>query len=97
MRDEFDVEPEQLRSIAPGVLETSGDYLVDDLQELVSLGTSDTLPPVETVSGLLMTWLGRPPQPGDRYTHMETTFTVLAIEGHAATRVLVEFLEDNGD
>ncbi len=91
IRDEFDVGPEPLRNIAPGILETAGDYPVADLRELVSLGAPDGLPPVETVSGLLMTWLGRPPQPGDRYTHLETIFTVLAVEGLAAARVRIEF------
>ncbi len=91
MRDEFDVDQKPLLIIAPGILETAGDYPVDYLQELVSLGEPDGLPSVETVSGLVMTWLGRPPQPGDRYTHMETTFTVLAVEGHAATRMRIEF------
>ena len=97
MRDEFDVDPEPLRNIARGVLETAGDYLVEDLQELVSLGAPDGLPPVETVSGLLMTWLGRPPKPGDRYTHMETTFTVLEVAGHAAARVRIEFTTPTED
>ena len=97
MRDEFDVGLEPLRNIARGVLEIAGDYLVEDLQELVSLGAPDGLPPVETVSGLLMTWLGRPPKTGDRYTHMETTFTVLAVTGHAAARVRIEFTAPTED
>ena len=96
VRDEFDVEPEPLRNIAPGVLETAGDYPVDDLLELVSLGARDELPPVDTVGGLLMTWLGRPPRTGDRYAHLETTFTVLTVEGLAAARVRIEFPAPSG-
>ncbi len=91
MRDEFDVDQEPLRNIAPGILETAGNYPVNDLQSIVRLGSPDELPPVETVSGLLMTWLGHPPQPGDRYEHQETTFTVLTVEGLAAKRVRIEF------
>lgn len=97
MRDEFDVDPDPLQNIGRGILETAGDYLVEDLQELVSLGAPDELPPVETVSGLLMTWLGRPPKPGDRYRHRDTTFTVLAVAGHAAVRVRIEFTTPTED
>ncbi|MCH2539230.1 MAG: hemolysin family protein [Anaerolineales bacterium] len=91
IQDEFDMDSEKLIHIAPGILETAGDCPVEDLDEIVRLGEPNKLPPVETVSGLLMTWLGRPPQLGDRYTYIDTTFTVIAVEGHAASRIRIEF------
>ena len=35
VRDEFDLEREPMVEIAPGTLEMSGDYLLDDLKEMV--------------------------------------------------------------
>ncbi|HCU80204.1 MAG TPA: hypothetical protein DGN60_03455 [Chloroflexi bacterium] len=68
------------------------------LEKYVDLGSRDDLPDVETVSGLLMTWLGRPPQPNDRYTHNgNIQFTVLSVEGLTATKVCVEFPEPSNE
>ena len=92
VRDEFDQEHEPLTELAPGVLELNGNCLVQELQDYADLGEAGTLPEVETVGGLMITWLGRPAQVGDRYTHKDTVhFSVLAVDGLAVARVRVEF------
>jgi CBS domain containing-hemolysin-like protein len=94
VRDEFDQEKEPFIEISPGVLEVAGNYLVDDLSDKVYLGEDIDLPDVETVGGLIHTWLGRPPQVGDHVTseyNREVSFTVLDVDGLAVARVKVEF------
>jgi CBS domain containing-hemolysin-like protein len=99
VRDEFDFEKEPFIEISPGVLEVAGNYLVDDLSDEVYLGEEDDLPDVETIGGLIHTWLGRPPQIGDYVTSQyneDVSFTVLDVDGLAVARVKVEFpTEDN--
>jgi CBS domain containing-hemolysin-like protein len=95
VRDEFDLELDPILEIAPGVLDVAGNYLVDDLAEYVDWGRPDKLPDVDTVSGLLMAWLGHPPRPDESYTYEDRIrFTVLAVEGRIATRVRVEYQSD---
>ncbi len=92
VRDEFDLYSEPVVITSPTTLETLGSCPVNILQEYVDLGSRDNLPDVETVSGLLMTWLGRPPQPKDHYIHNDNIlFTVLSVDGFTATKVCVEF------
>lgn len=94
VRDEFDVEKEPFEEIGPGVLEVEGSFLVDDLRDYVYLGDARNLPDVETVGGLIHTWLGRPPQIGDRVTpadNGDVQFTVIEIDGLAVSRARVEF------
>jgi CBS domain containing-hemolysin-like protein len=94
VRDEFDFEKEPFIEISPGVLEVAGNYLVDDLSDEVYLGEEDDLPDVETIGGLIHTWLGRPPQIGDYVTSQyneDVSFTVLDVDGLAVARVKVEF------
>ena len=92
VRDEFDVEKEPLVELGPGALEMTGSFLVEDLQEYIFLGEEDDLPDVDTVGGLIVTWLARPPQIGDVVTHQQTIkFTVLDVSGLAVARVKIEF------
>jgi CBS domain containing-hemolysin-like protein len=94
VRDEFDVEKEPFVEIEPGVLEVAGTYLVDDLVDLVYLGGEDDLPDVDTVGGLIHTWLRRPPRPGDVVSSPDSSnvvFTVLDVDGLAVARTRVEF------
>ncbi len=92
VRDEFDLEKEPYVELAPGVLEVAGDYLVDDLIEEVYLGDESTLPDVETVGGLVITQLGRPPQVNDEVVYNnQVTFKVLDIDRRAVARVRIEF------
>jgi CBS domain containing-hemolysin-like protein len=99
VRDEFDVEKEPLMKVAPGVLEVAGNFLLDDLVDHVYLGEEEDLPAVETVGGLIVTGLGRPPQLGDELLYDgDVRFTVMDVDGRAVARARVEFpmLEEDG-
>ncbi len=92
VRDEFDLENEPLVRVSPGVLEVLGSYLIEDLLDEVDLGHEEDLPDVETIGGLIMAQLGRPPQVHDQVTYHENVhFTVLAVDGLAVARARVEF------
>ena len=91
VRDEFDQEREPYVEIGPGMLEVAGNYLIDDLKEDVYLGEEDDLPDVETVGGLIVSLLGRPPLNGDVAALHAVQFTVLDIDRLAVTRARVEF------
>ena len=91
VRDEFDVEAEPYITLSPGVLEMTGDYLIEDLREQVFLGDKE-LPDVDTVGGLIVTMLGRPPRNLDVVTIGDNvTMTVIEIDGRAVSRAKVEF------
>ena len=93
VRDEFDQEKEPYIEIGPGVVELDGEFLVDDLiEDVVYLG-EDALPDVETVGGLLISKLGRPPAVGDEvtYNNGRVIMRALAVEGRAVARMRVEF------
>ncbi|MCO5188661.1 MAG: hemolysin family protein [Anaerolineae bacterium] len=92
VRDEFDVENEPYVVIKPGVAEMSGDYLLAELLENVYLGKEESLPEVDTIGGLIVTLLGRPPQVGDVVPMgKEIVFTVIAVDGRAVSRAKVEY------
>jgi CBS domain containing-hemolysin-like protein len=92
VRDEFDVEKEPIHVVQPGVLEVAGNYLLDDLSDLVYLGQEDEWPDVETVGGLIVTALGRPPKIGDDVVFDgDVRFTVLDVDGLAVGRSRVEY------
>jgi CBS domain containing-hemolysin-like protein len=94
VRDEFDFEKEPIVEINPGVIEVAGTYLVDDLNDYVYLADESELPDVETVGGLIHTWLGRPPVIGDSLTsphNDKVIFTVVDIDGLAVARAKIEF------
>ncbi len=93
VRDEFDrKESDPLVELAPGSLEVSGQYLLEDLDEYVDLGKEETLPDVETVGGVIITKLGRPPQVGDTvFCRGDIKFTVLSVDGLAVFRARVDF------
>jgi CBS domain containing-hemolysin-like protein len=74
------------------VLEVAGDYLVDYLKEDVYLGSDDELPDVETVGGLVVAQLGRPPKINDEVVYnQEVRMRVLDVDRRAVTRVRIEF------
>ncbi|NHZ71953.1 MAG: DUF21 domain-containing protein [Aquificales bacterium] len=92
VRDEFDQEKEPYVEIRPGLLEVAGDYLVDDLVEEVYLGEEDDLPDVETVGGLVVAKLGRPPKVGDEVVYLnDVIISVLDVDRRAVTRARVAF------
>ncbi len=92
VRDEFDLEPEPYVEVGPGVLELSGDYLVDDLTEEIYLGNQSELPDVETVGGLVVAELGRPPKVNDEVIYNDSVhFIVLDVDRRAVSRVRIEY------
>ncbi len=91
VRDEFDLEREPRVELEPGMLDVSGEYPLDDLAEEVFLGEADDLPDVETVGGLIVSLLGRPPLNGDEVSLHHVRFTVLDIDRLAVLRARVEF------
>ncbi len=94
VRDEFDLEKEPIVKLEPGVLEVAGNFLVDDLTDYVFLGEEASLPDVETVGGLIHTWLARPPQIGDVVSPPDSQhvrLTVIDVDGLAVSRAKVEF------
>jgi CBS domain containing-hemolysin-like protein len=92
VRDEFDSdEVAPVTVVSEGVLNVSGDYLLDDLDDYIKLGEIEY--DVETVGGLILAELDRPPQVGDTVTYHDVTFTVESVAGRAVERVKVEFGE----
>jgi len=95
VRDEFDQEKEPYVELGPGLIEAEGEYLVDDFDDGF-WGNEEDLPDVETVGGLVISKLGRPPAVGDEVVYNEKIqIRVLAIEGRAVSRVLIEFPDPN--
>ncbi|WP_420643902.1 hemolysin family protein [Candidatus Leptofilum sp.] len=91
VRDEFDQEKEPYVELGPGLIEAEGEYLVDDFDDGF-WGDEEDLPDVETVGGLVISKLGRPPVVGDEVIYNDRIqIRVLAIEGRAVSRVVVEF------
>jgi CBS domain containing-hemolysin-like protein len=72
-------------------VEAAGNYLVDDFDEGF-WGEEAELPDVETVGGLVVAKLGRPPQVGDEVIYNDwVKMKVLAVDGRAVARVHIEF------
>ncbi len=91
VRDEFDQEKEPYVELGPGLIEAEGEYLVDDFDDGF-WGNEEELPDVETVGGLVISKLGRPPVAGDEVIYNDKIqIRVLAVEGRAVSRVLIEF------
>jgi CBS domain containing-hemolysin-like protein len=96
VRDEFDRESEPLVEVAPGVLEVEGNYLIDDLlddyEDEIDLGNENNLPDVETIGGLIVAKLGRPPKKNDQVIYNDRVkLTVLNIDGLAVSRARIEY------
>jgi len=95
VRDEFDQEKEPFVKLGPGLFEVEGEYLVDDFEDGF-WGNEELLPDVETIGGLVISKLGRPPAVGDEVVYNEEIqLRVLAVEGRAVARVLIEFPDPN--
>lgn len=95
VRDEFDLEKEPYVELGPGLIEAEGEYLVDDFDDGF-WGNEAELPDVETIGGLVISKLGRPPVVGDEVIYNEKIhIRVLAVEGRAISRVLIEYPDPN--
>lgn len=91
VRDEFDLEKEPFVRLGPGLIEVEGEFLVDDFEDGF-WGDPDQLPDVETVGGLIVSKLGRPPAVGDEVIYNDKIhLRVLAVTGRAVGRALIEF------
>lgn len=97
IRDEFDKkEQDPLVELSPGVLEVNGQILLEDLKEYITFNEVETLPDIETIGGLIVTKLGRPPQSGDTLTtnNGSVQLTVLFTDGLAVARVRIDYPVD---
>ena len=93
VRDEFDTEREPYVKLGRGLIEVSGSYLKEDLSEQLYLGEENEIPDVETVGGLVVTALGRPPMVGDEVLYGDVKVSVTAVEGLAVNRVRITYPE----
>ena len=73
-----------------GVLHVSGTSRVEEAGE--ALGVALEHEEVDSVSGLILTLLGRPPKVGDVVTYDHVRFEVTAIEGHGVSECIAELL-----
>ena len=93
VRDEFDDELEPFVKRESGIIDVAGDYLVDDLVEDIDLGDRDLLPDVDTVGGLIVTWLADVPKKDDEFTYNNNRFIVTKVERRAIIRARIEYPE----
>lgn len=90
VRDEFDAEEEPpLTFVAPGHIVAQGTVLLEDIDAYVVLDRHGH--DVQTVGGLVMAELGRPPSTGDQVALGDVTLCVEAVERLAVTRVSIRF------
>jgi len=80
----------QLRRDAEGRLRVSGTLRLDELGTLFDLDL--THEDVDSVSGLILTLLGRPPQVGDVVRYERLQFEVTAVKGHGVEQAAVRLL-----
>lgn len=90
VRDEFDMnEQEAVKVIEPGYLIAQGDALLDEIKEYVDVGEHNY--DVETIGGLVLAELNRPPKEGDKRVLNNATFHVEAVEGLAIKRLAIRY------
>ena len=96
VRDEFDTdEVEAIRVIEPGYIIAQGTVLLDQITELgINVGLHDY--DVETIGGLVLATLNRPPKKDDEVTLNNVSFHVEAVEGLAIERLAIRYeVEEN--
>ena len=84
--DAHQLQPEIVRE-ADGSIRASGVARLELVSDALDLPLEHE--DVETVSGLVLTLLGRPPRTGDEVEYAGTRFRVLAIEGNGVTEARV--------
>ncbi len=91
LHDEFDLDEwAPITSVDEHHLSVAGDVALDALRDYVpQLGEIEY--DVETVGGLLLAELDRPPAVGDTVVYHDITFTIEAVQGRAVERVRVEW------
>jgi CBS domain containing-hemolysin-like protein len=78
------------RRDAQGRLRVPGTMRLDELGQLFDLEL--THDEVDSVSGLILTLLGRPPAPGDAVTYGRLRLEVTAVKGHGVEEAAVNYL-----
>ena len=95
VRDEFDqAEEPRLRDVGPGVLLVAGELQLDEMRSMapgvLPNGDADNdMPDVDTVGGLVVGLLGRPPATGDVVEFHGMTLVVERVAGLAVQQVRV--------
>lgn len=87
VQDEYDEEAAYVREIEPGVLSVRGDLLLADLNRLYELDLDTDRS--ETVGGLIVDQLGRPPAVGDTAEADGLQLSVEAVEGLAISEAKI--------
>lgn len=88
---DFEVEP-QATQRQDGSWLLDGMLPIDDFKEIFNLRTMPHEEEYETLSGFMMTTLGRMPQPADHFEWSTLTFEVMDMDGNRVDKVLVTTL-----
>ena len=77
LQDEFsaEVEPDEIRPIAPGVSEIDASARVDEVNEALGIGLPEE-EDYETLAGFVLSEFGRIPRPGDEFEHEGVRYEV---------------------
>ncbi|MDQ4074835.1 MAG: hemolysin family protein [Chloroflexota bacterium] len=88
VRDEFDEEEEQpLTIVEPGHIVVRGGVPIEDVEEHIPLGEHEY--DVETIGGLVLAELSRPPKEDDEVSINDITFHVDSVDGLAIERLTI--------
>jgi putative hemolysin len=90
IQDEYDVEEVPIKEIAPGVVEVTGLFALDELNEQLDLNLPHE--DFDTVGGLILHLLGRVPVEGEVVTVDRVELTVAKVNGRRVSRVIVRVL-----
>jgi CBS domain containing-hemolysin-like protein len=90
IQDEFDIEDDYVRRVAPGVLEVAGDMALPEAVDLLGLG--ELVEEADTIGGYITATLGRLPRKGDTAILGEYRATVLEMDRRRIARLRLERL-----
>jgi CBS domain containing-hemolysin-like protein len=90
-----DTGSSDIASDAQGRLVVAGTVRLEEIGE--RLGVDLEHEEVETVGGLVLSLLERPPEPGDVVTHQEIQIEVTAIEGHGVRTCVITRIHSHSD
>ena len=87
LQDEFDDETALISLDDKGRIYLRGDLLVSDVNEYLQLNLPDV---ADTLGGLMLSELGRPPQEGDEVIVNDTTIRVESMEDRSVSEVSIQ-------
>ncbi|RJK95274.1 hemolysin family protein [Vallicoccus soli] len=93
IRDEYDVDDEQTRTLRGGSVEVDGLLNLDDLAARTGLRLPEG--PYETVAGFVMNELGRVPGPGDVVEALGHRLEVTELDGRRVDRIQITPLPED--